>query len=130
MATSVRITNGYLRLTAVAADWDLSSSMDGSDTAIGVVKPSQLKALWEQQPGPRLLSIEFKPGATDDELYVKEGSVSGPHICYFRAMTKAGSDTEQIKQFVKYFYGKPTRPFIDYSECDLNTGHEIMFNFE
>lgn len=134
MATSVRLNNGYLRLKDVAADWEFASSMDGAATAITGKSAANVLKHWNQLPhGPRLWSIQFIPGASGDELFIKSGSVNGPHICHFKQEEPGGDMDNKGRrpiEFIKYFYGKRTKPFIDVSECTLGGTEEIIFCFD
>ncbi|MBS3809771.1 MAG: hypothetical protein KGY38_06435 [Desulfobacterales bacterium] len=73
---------------------------------------------WVGRNGP-LQSIQFNPGATSDVLVVKNGSTAGPML--FSTTADSGSD-----ETIKYFYGVRVAPVIDYSECTLSAGHEVI----
>lgn len=68
--------------------------------------------------GVNLHSIQFSPGATDDELFIHEKTITGAIM--FHAV---GADAYDQK--VKYFGDKKHRPAIDFSECTLSAGHVI-----
>jgi hypothetical protein len=138
MATAVRYKNGFLTLRGVTADWGLESSIDLSLTGSAHInKYRQLRSLNELAQGPRLDSIEFIPGEGNagslDTLFVKEDSASGPVIAYFRngqlGGDKDNKGERQVKNFIKYFHGKPTRPYIDQDICSLSSGSTICINF-
>jgi len=94
--------DGTLEITSIAADWDYKSS-----------KPTG----WPEFP--RLVSIQFNPGAGADKLTVKEEDDIGPMIFY--------SECESVKdQRVKYFHGVRKIPYIDYSDCTLSSGHSVI----
>lgn len=93
-ATETASTNGhYLTLTAIDADFDLGSEKS-------------------------LFSIEFYPGASDDELHAYADSGSGPILCKLKS-----TDGESR---IKYFGGRLTRVFIDYDGSTLTAGHAVV----
>ena len=100
MATENEL-NGTLEITVIAADWDYKAS-----------KPTA----WPVQP--RINFIRFKPGSANDIIVVKDGSATGPVICYLKA-----TDTEPRCQ---YFSGTRHNPFVDFSDCTLNTNHSLV----
>jgi hypothetical protein len=138
MATAVRYRNGFLTLRGVAADWGLESSIDATANPTNADKSRLLSDLNDLRPGVPLQSIEFIPGEGNagslDTLFVKDDSATGPVIAYFRNGQLGGDKDNrgerQVKSFVKYFYGKATRPFIDQSICALSSGATIIFTFE
>lgn len=100
MATELE-KNGCLEITSIAADWDYRAS-----------KPSG----WPNKP--RLLSIQFDPGATDDKLLVREQDDGG--ATRFYAICQNGYD-----QKIKYFHGVRVMPYIDFSGSTLSAGHRV-----
>jgi len=59
-------------------------------------------------------SIQFNPGAASDKLVVKDGDASGPVA--FQTIADGSSD-----EVIKYFGEVPFTPFIDVSECTIDT---------
>ena len=94
---------GGLELTEVAADWSYKAS-----------KPSNWPEL------PRISSVQFDPGATDDKLIVKDDGDTGPRRCVL------GPADNPNDQRIKYFFGARFVPSIDFSECTLSAGHRIV----
>lgn len=76
---------------------------------------------WDQGQVYPLESIQFVPGAGGDCLVVKEGSASGAVIFYAKAPA-----TLDGNMFVKYFNGQNHRPYIDFSDCTLSSGHRVI----
>ena len=68
------------------------------------------------QQGRPLIALVVIPGGTD-VFSIKDGSDAGPYIYY-----KSISAAETI-----LYGGIRLRPYIDFSECTLNTGHKISF---
>ena len=100
MATALE-RDGCLEITGIAADWDYNSNRPPG---------------WPVKP--RIMSIEFDPGAADDVLLIKERDAGGPQRFY--AMCENTYD-----QRCKYFHGCRVVPFNDFSECALSAGHKV-----
>ena len=78
---------------------------------------------WDQGQIYPLQSIQFVPGAAADVLVVKEGSASGPILAYFKAAATALDGSVLVKYFL---HGQNHRPYIDFSECTLSSGHMVI----
>ena len=100
--TTKNETDGCLELTGIDADWDYTTQ-----------KPST----WPDNP--RLMSIEFHPGATSDVLWIKQEQDTG--VTRFYANCNSVSDSR-----VKYFHGSRCKPFIDHGSCTLSAGHKVI----
>lgn len=66
--------------------------------------------------GIPLKGIILMPGTTDT-FSIKDGGESGAYL-YYGALAAAA---------VLVYPGTHVKPFIDFSECTLNTGHKITF---
>jgi len=62
----------------------------------------------------KIASIFFMPGAANDKLIIRDGSISGPKL-----VTLLATDTEGRN---KVFTGGMKSPCIDYSECTITAG--------
>lgn len=100
MATENEL-NGCLEITSIAADWNYRTS-----------KPDS----WPEHP--RLASIQFNPGAADDELYVAEELSTGPERMYVKC-------ENAYDQRIKYFHGSRVQPFIVFASSTLSSGHKV-----
>ena len=89
-----------VEVNAIAADWDWGVS--------GSVKDLR----------PKLAYIAFLPGANADELFVRDGSNTGPII--FQA------NCVDLDEKVKYFHGGRKRPYIDEDISTLSAGHKVL----
>ncbi len=97
-----------LHITGMSEDFDWKTQ--GTITADGVIE--------ESIP---LNSICFVPGQNDDELIVRDGSITGPIIFHALCLN--------TDEKVQYFHGSRKRPVIDFSECTLAGGtHYIIFD--
>jgi hypothetical protein len=94
---------GTLELSNIDADWDFSTQ-----------RPSK----W--QVNPRISSIEFHPGAANDLLVVRHGSVGGVRR-FFSNYADSQSDSR-----IKYFHGSRVIPYIKFSECVFSSGHLVI----
>ena len=103
MANTVTRYGPVLALTAMDSDWDWLDTLSGSSYLAGM----------------NVGSIQFKPGATDDVLIIRNGSLTGPPIVSWKAV-----DAYDYKVF--YCHGTKLKPFIDYSECTLSSGHAVI----
>jgi hypothetical protein len=101
MATE-NIRDGIIEITSIAADWDYDT-----------IRP----AGWPSKP--RLLSINFVPGAADDTILIRVNDTTGPQCFYARC-------ENVYDQRIEYYHGSRFRPFIDFSECTLSAGHKLI----
>lgn len=72
------------------------------------------------EKNPKLISITFVPGATDDKLIVRDGSITGPIIFHALCLN--------TDEKIQYYHGSRKRPVIDYSECVFSANHYVMFD--
>ena len=100
MATELEL-NGALEITEIAADWNYRDS-----------KPDK----WPDHP--RIASIQFDPGAADDELYIAEQEAGGPQRFYVKC-------ENTYDQRIKYYNGSRVQPFILFASCNLSAGHKV-----
>ena len=96
---------GFIDITSISADWDYAS---------------EVAAYPREKEGPIIDLILFAPGAANDRLVIKNGDASGPVVFKATATT--------TDERVVYYHGKRMRPFIDYSECTLSTGHQVVIS--
>lgn len=92
--------------------------MTTEKSTINVYELTGISGDWTGPLG-ELQSIQFVPGNSGDTLVVKNASASGPVI--FNTAADSASD-----EVVKYFDGAELQPFIDQSECTLNSGHQVI----
>ena len=73
--------------------------------------------------GVKVVSIQFIPGAANDFVIIREGSIAGGFI------TKLESTDGEPRIFIP---ASPTtyKPAIKYSENTLSSGHRIIINFQ
>lgn len=113
MATACKLTHNVIELTGIAADWDLTSS-DDTDALDLFGKP-----------GIAISSIRFRPGGSADRLVVKEDSATGVTICEMR-YGSGGVGVFPNEDLIEYFHGARHRPYIDFSDCTLTSGHKVL----
>jgi hypothetical protein len=101
VATQVEL-NGVLEITSISADWDYKAS-----------KP----AGWPNRP--QIASVQFNPGAADDELMIREQESGGPE----RFFSKCENAYDQR---CKYYFGNRIIPYIVFSESTLSAGHKVV----
>ena len=102
MAATPKEEDGCLELTAIDANWVYADS-----------KPSNWPAI------PRLMSIEFHPGAIDDELIVLQRKAGGVQRFHVKC-------ENLYDQRIKYFHGSRVMPYIDYDNSTLSAGHMVV----
>ena len=102
MATEVKRLPYSLEVNSIAADWEWPTSGNADD------------------PNPRLESITFVPGANDDLLIVRDGSLTGPIIFHALCLDK--------NEKVQYYHGNGKSPYIESGECTRNAGHKVLFD--
>ena len=79
---------------------------------------------WQAQGFYPLESIQFLPGNTAaDLLIVRDRTVDGAVIYYLQA---PGLKSSETGMYIKYFNGNYHQPYIDFSECVLSAGHEVL----
>ena len=91
-----------VEVNSIAADWDWPTSGNPND------------------PNPELVSITFVPGANDDQLVVRDGSLTGPIIFHALCLN--------TDEKVQYYYGGRKTPYIEMDDCTLNAGHKVLFD--
>lgn len=111
MATKTTATGKSIEIETIAADW-----------YPGAADPNGLGDFTDS--GLQVYSIEFNPGAANDVLVIKN-SIDGNENDATEWYVKCSAVTDQR---VKYYGDKGKRmwPFIDYSECTLNTGAKVL----
>ena len=68
-----------------------------------------------------LNSICFVPGQANDELIVRDGSITGPIIFHALCLN--------TDEKIQYYHGSRKQPCIDFSECTVAGGtHYILFD--
>lgn len=103
MANTVDRDGPVITLSAMDSDWNWLDTLTGSSFTSGI----------------NLASIQFKPGAADDELIIRNGAIDGAPMIAWKC-----ADEYDYKVF--YCHGVKYKPFIDYSECTLSAGHQII----
>ena len=102
MATEVKRLPYSVEVNSIAADWEWPTSGNPDDI------------------NPQLESITFVPGANNDKLIVRDGSLTGPIIFHALCLDK--------NEKVQYYHGNRKSPYIESSECTLNAGHKVVFD--
>ena len=100
MATILR-TGNFVNISAIAAD---VSMQDILQTANDV----------------KVRRMEFIPGSANDVIVIKSGSDAAAVIC------KLGSASAAEPDRAYFGDGQLMRPFIDFSDCTLNTNHKLI----
>lgn len=75
--------------------------------------------------GVRLLSVKFKPSATNDVLQIRTGTASGPVICYMKDTAGGG-----VRDVMGTPNGVYCFPYIVASECNFNTAANAIIILE
>ena len=89
-----------VEVNTIAADWDWGVSGDTDD------------------PKPKLAYLMFVPGANADEVFIRDGTKTGPII--MQALCP------DLDEKIKYFHGGRKRPFIDEAISTLSVGHKVL----
>ena len=79
-----------------------------------------IDADWTASDYYNVYSITFIPGAANDVMVVKEATDAGVIIFY---ALSADADHRTI-----YYNGARFKPMVDFSDCTLNAGHEVIIN--
>ena len=110
MATAVKVGNGTIELSGMAADWSLASSTD---------KTGHLNRLGA---GIKITYVRFLPNAASDQLVLKDTSDSGATIVNLQA---ASTNDFQVAEVMAW-----KKPYLDYSACRFTTGAVVYIDFE
>jgi hypothetical protein len=118
VANDVVSDENMLHISGLNTNWDMAVSggladVDGNSDIYGDNK--------DYNKGPKTNSIQFDPGAADDELFIRHKTATGPIIFHCK-----GSDDKD--QRIRYYHGQRVRPYIKYSECTLSAGHAIQIH--
>ena len=103
MANTVTRNGPIIALSAMDSDWDWLDTLTGTSYASGV----------------NLMSIQFQPGAADDILIVRNASLTGAPIVAWKC-------ADEYDYKVYYCHGTKYKPYIDFSECTLTAGHQVI----
>lgn len=109
MAATVTIEEGVIDISGIDADWTWSDLLPQYPDGIPVV------------------SIQFIPGAQNNEVVIKSTDENGGEI--FRTAPAASTSDQKIEYFNLGGNGyKFLKPFIDYDQCTLSAGHRVKIN--
>lgn len=103
MAATVVRNGPIVTITAIDADWVWTTTFP------------------RHTQGIKVDFIAFKPGATAlDKMSIKMDSATGPEL--FPSIPSVSQSYGQIV----YYHGATLRPVIDFSDCTLTAGHEVI----
>ena len=121
MANTTKLEDRWLEIKGLDADWSVAGDL-GADF---------LKS------GLRVRSITFHPSAANDEMVIKQAKASHTTTALAIATTATAPRVFTAKaagvQAVTQEYGprgRQMRPFIDISDCTLNTAANARVEFE
>ena len=108
MATITK-TGNFIEITSIAADVESKDIFRDSNA----------------HEDKKVRSILFVAGSDNDKCVIKNGSASAATI-----VVLATPDVELPA--IRYFdnSGQYMKPFVDFSDCTLNTGHKLIVEIE
>jgi hypothetical protein len=105
MAVATTFGHGRTILTVASLDSDWTYSTDFPHHSNGI----------------RALSVQYLPSGNADVFILKEGSATGPDICYCSSLNNFET---------KYFFGRKIKPMYDVSDrnsCAASANAKIIF---
>ncbi len=116
-ANATTMTQNYISIVpGDANDW-IWNSADAGD---GIPKPEL-----RMDNGIFVKSIQFHPSAQNDELIIREGSITGAIVT--RLYCPEATPVDKIREFST---PRRLRPVYDYSECTFSTQANVSIMIE